>query len=232
MIERPESPILFRAWGGEGERGSGVTVEVKPGEGEGETELTDEQKAAKELEDKAAKAEEKAKEAEKRAADAEKALQEKEREALDEGEKLKADHEDLQQRYEKLLKFVETTAIDTAIAQLSSKKDKNGQPKYEWNDVKAVRPFLDKDAIKLDLDNFEVDGLESQLADVAKRMPFLLAPRETDGGGSGGGDYSPPDTRSTGSHPYGGTPRPRETDRGKLANKYKFGHLVAGGTPR
>lgn len=235
MDQRPMSPYSLcnahgriHVWGGEGERGATVEVTVEGADGaEGteDVEETPEAKAAKETQDKIDKAEAKAKDADKRATDAEKALKEKEQEGMEEHEKTEAERDDYKEKYEKLLKFVETTAIDTAINELSSKKDKNGNPKYDWNDVKAVRPFLDKEAIKLDLDNLEIEGLEPQLQDIAKRMPFLLVPKETRDGGSG--DFSPSDTRNTGNHPFGATPRARETDKGKLANKYKFDHLVA-----
>lgn len=229
MSESPTRPANFiRVWGGEGERGT-PTVEVKvEGEQQDPPEPTDEEKAAKAAQDKLDKAEQKAKDADKRAADAEKALQDKEREGMEANEKLKLEHDELQQNYDKLLKFVETIAIDTAIMKISATKDKNGNPAYEWNDATAVRPFIDKEAIKLDLDNHTVDGLEAQLKDVAKRMPFLLVSKEQrdDRLNQQGGSYVPPDPRVTGSHPNGSAPRPRETDRSSLARKYKFDNLV------
>lgn len=231
MPESPKRPYSLatahgriRVWGGEGERGEG-----KPeGEVGGAEELTEDQKVIKEAQQKAEEAETKAKDAEKRAKDAEKALQDKEREGMEDTEKLKADHDDLQQRYEKLLKFVETTAIDTAILQISGKKDKDGNPAYDWHNPTALRALLNREELNIDLDNQAVDGLEAQLKSLAKDQPYLLVSKEERDESAG---YTPPDQRGTGNHPNGGSPRPRETDRQKLAGKYKFGHLV-GGPPR
>ncbi|QHB37432.1 hypothetical protein SEA_AIKOY__25 [Mycobacterium phage Aikoy] len=221
-----EGKLRLRFGDGEGEQ----DPSGEPQLGEPQLEETPEAKAAREAQEKMEQAEQKRKEAEKRAADAEKKLQEKDREGLEEHELLAADHEDLKARYDKLLKFVETSALDSSILRISSAKTKDGQSKYEWYDVEAVRAFIDMDAIKLDLDTGEVEGLDRQLAEIAKKRPYLLVqPKEAP---QGGGSFTPPPGPATGSQPFGGSSRQRETDSKKLAKKFKFDHLVVGGSPR
>jgi hypothetical protein len=232
MTERPQSPYSLcnargriRIWGGEDDPDGNPDGDPVGG---GE-ELTPEQKRIKELEDKNKELDTKAKAAEKAAKDNEKALKDKEREGMEDHDKLVADHEDLQQNYEKLLKFVETSFIDNAITKMSAAKQKDGSPKYEWHEATAVRTFVDarKDEIKLDMDTGEVDGLDAILADIAKSHPWMLVSKE-----ERDGSYVPPDNNGTGNHPRGGSQRQRVTDDKALASKYKFNHLVVGGTPR
>lgn len=226
----------LQIWGGEGERGPKVEVNVTP-EGDGadppeEKELTPEEQSAKDSQDKLDKAEQKRKDAEKRAADAEKALQDKEREGMEDAQRTEAERDDYKEKYEKLLKIVETSYLDQAVAKLSSVKDKQGNPKYDWHDVEAVRPFLDMEAIKLNQDTGEVEGLDDQLKTIAKKRPFLLVDKETRDGDDGGPPPPNPNGPATGNHPFGGQTHQRETDAAKLAKKYKFDHLVVGGSPR
>jgi hypothetical protein len=222
---------MFRVWGGEGERGGKVDVNVNVDNPEGEEqELSPEQKAAKEAQDKIDKAEQKAKDAEKRAADAETKLTEKEREGMEEAERTAAERDDYKEKYEKLLKIVETSTLDTAIMKMSQARNKDGSPKYDWHDPEAVRTFIDKEAVKLNIDTGEVEGLDKQLSDIAKTKPYLLVAKEDRDGG--GGPPPPRNDPATGAHPFGGQTHQRETDSQKLAKKYKFDHLVIGGASR
>lgn len=234
-LETAHGKLRIRGGDGEGEQNPAGTGEGGAGN-EGEPHETEEQKAVREAQEAADAATEKAKAAEKRAADAEKKLTDKEREGMEDHEKLQADHEDLQTRYDKLLKFVETSFLDSAIMKMSAARNKDGAVKYEWQDVEAVRAFLDMDAVKLDMDTGAIDGLDKQLADIAKKRPYLLVqPGQGDpngGNNNGGGNFQPPPGPGTGNHPYGGTNRQRETDSNKLAKKFKFDHLVVGGSPR
>jgi len=240
MSQSPKRPYslaeahgTLRIWGGSGEgEGSGQPNAGGEGSGEGTgegTELTDEQKALKEAQDKADAAEKRAKDAEKKAKDAEKSLQDKEREGMEEHDKLKADHTDLQAKYDKLVKLVETSVIDSHIQNLSSAKDKNGQPKYNWQDVEAVRAFIDREQIDIDLDNGTVNGIENQLKDIATKRPYLLVTKQEQDGGN---QPPPPGGPATGSHPTGGTVRQRETDRQKLGAKYRIPGFVGAGNVR
>lgn len=237
MTQSPKRPNPFTfidgklcIRGGDGDEGKEQGQAGGDGSGDGGegAEPTPEQKRISELEQKQKDADQKAKDADKRAAAAEKALQDKEREGMEEHERTAAERDDFKDKYEKLLKFVETSVIDSAIMTLSSTKDKNGQPKYNWQDVEAVRAFIDKGAIKLDLDNYSVDGLDTQLSHIAKNRPYLLVPQQNDSGK--GGDQGPPPGPATGAHPLGGSNRQRETDRTKLGSKYKLPGFVGANT--
>lgn len=180
----------------------------------------------RDAEERAKKAEQDAKDAKKRADAADKALKDKEREGMEDHQRTEAERDDFKEKYEKLLKIVETSYIDTEIMKLSAAKDKNGQAKYNWHEIESVRALLNKDAIKLDLDTGEVEGLNDQLTSLAKAKPHLLVPQQNDD------NNEPPAGPATGSHPYGGTPRQRETDRGKLGVKYKIPGFVGSGSSR
>jgi hypothetical protein len=231
MTLSPARPFPFetaqgflRIWGGDGEAGQGAEQQPDSGAAGGQPAdadggQDDVQSRIQELEQKAAENEKKAKDAEKRAKDFEKQLNDKNLENLDEAERTAAERDDFKAKYEQLLEFVETSVVETAIMKNS---------KYQWHDVEAVRAFLDKDQIKLDLDNKTVDGLDSQLADLAKKKPYLLKQPEP----QQQQDHRPPPGPSTGLNPSGGSQRSRETDKGKLAKKFKFDHLVVGGSPR
>lgn len=233
---RPSSPVqklhpfnMFRVWGGEGDRDDPNAGGGDGGDGD-ENELTPEQKKIQELEAERDDLKKKHGDEAKRAKDFEKKLTDKEREGMEDAQRTEAERDDYKAKYEALAKLMETSYLDTAIAKLSNAKQKDGSPKYDWNDADAVRAFLDMDAIKLDIDTGEVDGLKEQLAAIAKDKPWMLVPVQSEGDGSG--PYSPPDQRSTGNHPNGGSARQRTTDDKKLASKYKFNHLVPGGAPR
>ena len=233
---RPMSPVqklhplnMFRVWGGEGER-EDPNAGGDGGDGGDGGELTPEQKKIQELEAANEELTKKHKDADKQAKDFQKQIQDKEREGMEDAQRTEAERDDYKAKYEALAKLMETSYLDTAIAKLSNAKQKDGSPKYDWNDADAVRAFLDMDAIKLDIDTGEVDGLKEQLSAIAKDKPWMLVQPQTEGEGSG--SYTPPDQRSTGNHPNGGSARQRTTDDKKLASKYKFNHLVPGGAPR
>lgn len=217
----------IRIFGGDGEGEQDPTL----GEGadpNGAGQETPEQVAIREAQEAVAEATQKAKDAEKRAADAEKQLTDKEREGMEDAERTAAERDDYKTKYEKILKFVETSYIDHGILSMSSAKNKDGNSKYDWYDVEAVRAFIDMDAIKLDLDTGEIDGLDKQLAKIAKERPYLLVQPKEDGGQP----FTPPPGPSTGNHPSGGSSRQRVSDDKALARKFKFDHLVVGGSPR
>jgi hypothetical protein len=131
-----------------------------------------------------------------------------------------AERDDIKGKYDKLKTFVETGYLDTAIM-----KDK----KYDWHDVEAVRAFIDKNNIRLDIETGEVEGLDMELKRIAKEKPYLLVPKQNqeDQGGSGAGSGPP-----SGSHPFGGSTRQRETDKQKIGSKYKIPGFGPGSTVR
>jgi hypothetical protein len=205
MTESPKRPYLFTIFGGEGER------EQDPKAGEQQQELSPEEQAAKEVEERLTKAEQAAKEADKRAKDAEKKLQEKEREGMEDFQRTEAERDDFKDKYEKLLKIVETSYLDTAIMKAKGLK---------FRDPEGVRAFLDHESISVDLDTGDIKGLDNELKRIAKDKPYLLVP--TEGEGQQGGEHKPPPGPPTGNSPVGGSVRQRETDRGKIGVKYNI----------
>lgn len=231
----------LRIWGGDGDesgdKGKSGDEGASGGEGASEEGEMDPKiaKRIKDAEDKAKKAEDKVKESEKKVRDAEQAQIKKEREGMEDAERTAAERDEYKEKYDKLLKVVETTHIDTAINNMSNKRDKNGQPKYEWHDATAVRAFIDKEAIEVDLDTGEISGLDTQLANIAKDRSYLLISKEErEGGEQGGGQrqsggYRSRDQRGTGNHPFGGQPRQRTTDRAALGAKYRLPGFAGAG---
>lgn len=135
-------------------------------------------------------------------------------------ENTEAERDSYKEKYEQLLKYVETTALDTAIIKASGDK-------YVWEDVEAVRVFIDQDNIRLDIDTQKFDGIEGELKRIAKEKPYLLKKPE-DAGAGNGQPFVPADQRSTGNQPFGAAPRARETDPNKLRTKYKMPGAFAG----
>lgn len=155
-------------------------------------------------------------------------LDKKDQEAQKDAENVEAERDDYKQKYEKLLNWVENTGIESAIL-----KDK----RFQWHDVEAVRTFIDRNNIRVDIDSNSVEGLDLELKRIAQDKPYLLVPKQNDSGqGSGNGQGSgqgnnqespangqPP----SGSHPFGGNARQRETDKQKIGQKYKIPGYIA-----
>lgn len=215
----------LRIWGGDGEEGDGGGNAGVGGAGaeggEGDDGQDDVQRRIADAESKVKEAETARKDADKKLKELEKQLRDKDLEGKDESERTAAERDEYREKYEKLLKIVETSFIDQSIMNISSTKDKGGNPRYDWHNASALRPFLDMDKLDLDIDTGEVKGLEGQLAEIAKKHTYLLVSKDNRDGNSGG-NYQPPDNRGTGNHPYGGQPRQRETDRNKLGSKYRL----------
>lgn len=132
-----------------------------------------------------------------------------------------AERDSYKEKYEKLLEYVETDALDSAIMKLSSARDKTGNTKYQWHDVEAVRTFIKTENIRLDIDTKSVDGLDMELKRIASEKPYLLIDTQGEQG-SPGGAFTPRDQRSTGNQPFGSQARQREKDPAALRKKYKF----------
>lgn len=62
---------------------------------------------------------------------------------------------------------------------ISSLVDKDGNPKYQWNDIDTVFKLLDHSTLSIDVETGKCEGLEAQLDDLAKKQPFLLKTGET-----------------------------------------------------
>jgi hypothetical protein len=143
---------------------------------------------------------------------------------------VESERDSYKQKYEKLLSYVEKDGLENAINKLSAEKIKDGEaqiPRYQWQDVEAVRTFIDPNKIKLDLDNHQVDGLAEELKRIAKEKPYLLVPKQTQQ------QQEPPAGPPSGGQP-GGQVRQRETDKTKLGNKYRipgFASAAAGARP-
>ena len=137
-----------------------------------------------------------------------------------EAQQTAAERDQLKEKYDKLKQFMETGYLDTAILK---------EKKYDWHDVEAVRAFIDKNNIRMDMDTGKIEGLDIELKRIAKEKPYLLV-NKTD---QPAPNTPPPaaGTPSSGSHPFGGSARQRETDRAKIAAKYKIGGYSAAGTP-
>lgn len=138
-----------------------------------------------------------------------------------EAQQTAAERDQLKEKYEKLKEFMETGYLDTAILK---------EKKYDWHDVEAVRAFIDKNNIRMDMDTGKIEGLDIELKRIAKEKPYLLV-NKTD---QPAPNTPPPaaGTPSSGSHPFGGSARQRETDRAKIAAKYRIGGFSGGVTSR
>jgi hypothetical protein len=140
---------------------------------------------------------------------------------------VESERDDYKAKYEKMLAYVEKDGLENAINKMSAKKTKDGNPTYQWEDVEAVRVFIDPNKIRLDLDSGNVEGLDAELKRIAKEKPYLL---------SKPADNTPPapplpaGTPNSGSHPSGNTHQ-RETDREKLKQKYRIGPQFANVRP-
>lgn len=127
---------------------------------------------------------------------------------------VEAERDRYKQQYEQLKAVVETQMLDWAIA-----IDK----KYDWHDAEAVRAFINKSDIRLDLDNGKIEGLDLELKRIAKEKPYLMK-AATNSQKQQDQQQNPPaaGTPNSGSHPFGGSAQQRETDKQKIAAKYKI----------
>ncbi|ACI06387.1 hypothetical protein GUMBALL_13 [Mycobacterium phage Gumball] len=70
-------------------------------------------------------------------------------------------------------------------SQISSFRDKDGNPKWDWEDPETVFALLKTADLEVDVETGEIDGLEEQLRDLARNKPFLLRQRSSRRGASG-----------------------------------------------
>lgn len=124
---------------------------------------------------------------------------------------VEAERDQYKEQYEKLKGIVENQMLDWAIAV---------EKKYDWHDFEAVRAFINRSDIRLDLDNGKVEGLDLELKRIAKEKPYLLKQKADDG--QDGKQPPAAGTPNSGSHPFGGSSQQRETDKRKIGEKYKI----------
>lgn len=228
---KPSYANKFRVWGGEGERDGAeagepsVNVNVNPSpevtsKDNGKSDTTDDGGDDRDntIRDLQAKLDSEKKQRIKLQRERDKTVEDTQAAAQD----VEVERDTYKEKYEKLLKYVETDAIDTAI--LKNKK-------YEWHDVEAVRAFIDKDNIRLDLDSTTIDGIDLELKRLAKEKPYLLVSKD-ERDGTPKEEFTPKDQRGTGTHPFGGSASQRETDKQKLGAKYKIPGFGPGSTAR
>ncbi len=77
-----------------------------------------------------------------------------------------------QQDYDDAVEALSEMAIHNAIS--NGPKNKDGSPKYDWEDPAVVMKFIDMDEVEFDLKSKSVEGIDDQLAEVAERYPFML----------------------------------------------------------
>lgn len=87
-----------------------------------------------------------------------------------ESDLLEAYHE-LQNNYSEAISLLEGMAVEKAI----------GNSKHQFEDTETVLALIDAQDLEVDLRTGEVDGLEDQLEDLAKKKPFLLKKKESKG---------------------------------------------------
>lgn len=61
---------------------------------------------------------------------------------------------------------------------ITSFRNKDGSPKWDWVDVDDVFNALDADDLDIDIETGEIDGLEEQLEDIARRKPHWLRKKQ------------------------------------------------------
>jgi len=122
----------------------------------------------------------------------------------------------------KLTSFIDTHLINAAIINQSAGK-------YDWIDRDDVNAAIDRDAININLDTGEIEGLDVELKRISKKKPHWLKtsdeePAANGARGSRGIPARTPGTPAvTGGHPFGSVPKGRVTDDDKLRAKYKIG---------
>lgn len=120
----------------------------------------------------------------------------------------------LEKRAGRAERLVRTSYIETAIAK---------QKKYEFIDVEDVRKALDMDAIDIDMDSGDIDGLDLELKRIAKKKPHWLKSDDDDEEPAPGRRRPPPQQRrQSGGHPYGTRNRREGLDKDAIARKYKI----------
>lgn len=124
-------------------------------------------------------------------------------------EKLKADLQEALDRADKLTAAGTRNVLRTAIME---------HDKFRWHDVGDVMKELNMDDLDVNVEDHEVEGLESQLKDLAKRKPYLLK-KSSEEEEEGSVVTKTPRTPS-GTNPGRRKPAPKKEDREALLNKY------------
>lgn len=96
--------------------------------------------------------------------------------------------------------------------------NRDGSPKWDWEDLDDVFNALDADDLDIDLDHRTVDGLEDQLEEIARKKPHWLKTKKPTRRRSNE-DREP--SGSSGSGPIGSG---RRSGRGKTREEYAAGN--------
>lgn len=83
-------------------------------------------------------------------------------------------------------------------SQINSFRDKQGNPRWSWEDAETVYALLDRSDLEVDPETGVIEGLEEQLEDLAKRKPFLLKKKGSSTRSSGNGSSGKPPRNSAG----------------------------------
>ncbi|AHN84027.1 head scaffolding protein [Mycobacterium phage Hawkeye] len=70
-------------------------------------------------------------------------------------------------------------------SQINGFRNKDGSPRWDWEDTETVYALLHTKDLEVDVETGEIDGLEDQLEELAKKKPFLLRKKNTTRGSSG-----------------------------------------------
>lgn len=115
------------------------------------------------------------------------------------------ERDELKSENEKLKSVVNTKFLEWAI---------QTNAKYDWVDTEDVVKALDREAINVDLETGEIDGLDLELKRIAKKKPHWLKKDEDQ-------DQQQAPPRS-GGHPFGGTVKQDEAEKKRLGEKFKI----------
>lgn len=115
------------------------------------------------------------------------------------------ERDELKSENAKLKGVIDTKLLEWAI-------DTNS--KFKWVDSEDVVKAIDRDAINIDLDNGDIDGLDLELKRIAKKKPHWLQKDEEQEE-----QQAPP---RSGSHPFGGNIKQDEAEARRLGEKFKI----------
>lgn len=116
-----------------------------------------------------------------------------------------AERDELKLENDKLKSVVNSKFLEWAV---------QTNDKYSWIDVEDVVKAIDREAINIDVENGDIDGLDLELKRIAKKKPHWISKGEEQEQ-----QESPP---RSGAHPFGGTVKQDEAERRRLGEKFKI----------
>jgi hypothetical protein len=115
-----------------------------------------------------------------------------------------AERDELRTENAKLKDVLDTKFLEWAITT---------NDKYKWVDAEDVVKALDREAVNIDLESGDIDGLDLELKRIAKKKPHWLQQEEK--------EQEQPNPRS-GFHPIGGNIKQDEAETKRLGEKFKI----------